>query len=239
MASNTTLSLTISPPTINQTIPSQGTNVSPLAPRALVFSTSPSLPLEPNPYLNSLDNLPPRNSNPPPPSLSQGLSQTLSLPTPMDFKLSFPPIDLSRSRMCAQPKPFLSRDQVMQQLSQYQDFNRHLEAVIQNSQNVQNSLLPLFTTTSPQMPSPINFTTTFTTSIPPFRTSHPPSSTFVPLDQSLWMEGPSFSQLQEYIYLHCQRTKSIVNNLQNEMRSAGSIHFGKPVPFMDGTGWNR
>ncbi|GJR58338.1 hypothetical protein Tco_1500500 [Tanacetum coccineum] len=87
---DTTLALIIPPLTINQTIPSQGTNVSPLAPRALIFSTPPSSPLELHPYLTSLDDLPPRNSNPPPPSLSQGLSQTLHLPTPMDFEPSFP-----------------------------------------------------------------------------------------------------------------------------------------------------
>ncbi|GJR33234.1 hypothetical protein Tco_1109466 [Tanacetum coccineum] len=71
---DTTLALTIPPLTINQTISTQGTNVSPLAPRALVFSTPPSSLLEPHPYLTSLDDLPPRNSNPPPPSPSQGLS---------------------------------------------------------------------------------------------------------------------------------------------------------------------
>ncbi|GJT58810.1 hypothetical protein Tco_1002343 [Tanacetum coccineum] len=54
------------------------TNVSPLAPRDLVFSTPPSSSLEPHPYLTTLDDLPPRNSNPPPPSLSQGHSQGLS-----------------------------------------------------------------------------------------------------------------------------------------------------------------
>ncbi|GKE78534.1 hypothetical protein Tco_1544654 [Tanacetum coccineum] len=71
---DTTLSLIIPPPTISQTIPSQGTNISPLVPQALVFSTPPSSPLEPHPYLTTLDDLPPRNSNPPPPSLSQGHS---------------------------------------------------------------------------------------------------------------------------------------------------------------------
>ncbi|GKB79092.1 hypothetical protein Tco_0945987 [Tanacetum coccineum] len=93
---DTTLALTIPPPTINQTVPSQGTNVSPLAPRALVFSTPPSSLLEPHPYLTSLDDLPIRNYNPPPPSLSQGLSQTLPLPTPMDVEPSFPPNSLSK-----------------------------------------------------------------------------------------------------------------------------------------------
>nr|GEX24461.1 hypothetical protein [Tanacetum cinerariifolium] len=164
------------------------------SPRALVISTPSSSPIEPHPYLTTLDDLPPRNSNPPPPLLSQSLSQTLPLLTTMDFKPSFPQINLSRSRMCAQPEPFLSRVQAMQQLSQYQDFDLHLEAVIQNAQNVQNGLLLPFTTTSPQMPPPIHFTTTSSTSIPPFRTSLPPSSTFVPFDQSLWMERPPFSQ---------------------------------------------
>nr|GEX19882.1 hypothetical protein [Tanacetum cinerariifolium] len=131
---NTTLSLTIPLPTISQTILSHRTNVSPLAPKTLVFSTHPSSPLEPQPYLSSLDDLPSRNSNPPPPSLSQGhsqgLSQTLPQQTPMDFKPSFTPINLFRSRMSAQPEPFLSRDQVMQELGQYQDFDRHLEVSI-------------------------------------------------------------------------------------------------------------
>ncbi|GJX18021.1 hypothetical protein Tco_0218853 [Tanacetum coccineum] len=120
---DTTLALTIPPPTINQTIPSQRTNVSPLAPRALVFSTPPSSPLELHPYLTTLDDLPPRNSNPPPPSFpqghSQGLSQALPISTPMEFEPSFPSINLSRSRMSAQPEQFLSRNQVMQQLRQF------------------------------------------------------------------------------------------------------------------------
>ncbi|GKE18456.1 hypothetical protein Tco_1426033 [Tanacetum coccineum] len=114
----------------------------------------------------------------------------------MDFEPSFPLINLFKSRMSAQPEPFLSREQGMQEVSQYQDFDHHLEAAIQNAQNVQNSLLPPFTTTFPQMPPPFHFTTTSTTTILPFRTSLPPSSTFVPLDQSLWMEGPSIPQPQ-------------------------------------------
>ncbi|GJR37568.1 hypothetical protein Tco_1213252 [Tanacetum coccineum] len=164
--------------------------VSPLAPRALTFSTPPSSPLEPHPYLSSLNELPPRSSNPLPQTLSQGLSQMLLQPTFMDFKPSFPPINLSRSRLKA----------------------------IQNAQNVQNSLLPPFTTTSSQMPPPHHFTTASTTIIPPFRSSLPPSSTFVPLDQSLWIEGPPIPPPQEHTCPHCQRTETIVNNLQNEMR---------------------
>nr|GEX80187.1 zinc finger, PMZ-type [Tanacetum cinerariifolium] len=55
-------------PTISQTIPTQGIDVSSLAPRALVLSTPPSSPIEPHPYLTTLDDLSPRKSNPPPPS---------------------------------------------------------------------------------------------------------------------------------------------------------------------------
>nr|GEZ56936.1 hypothetical protein [Tanacetum cinerariifolium] len=81
--------------------------VSPLAPRAIVFSTHPRSPLEPHPFLTSLDYIPPKSSNPPPPPLSQGLSQTLPLPNTMDFKPSFLPINLSRSRLSALPKPLI------------------------------------------------------------------------------------------------------------------------------------
>ncbi|GKA39475.1 hypothetical protein Tco_0732026 [Tanacetum coccineum] len=52
----------------------------------------------------------------------------------------------------------------------------------------------------PPMPSPFHFTGTSTSIIPPFRISLPLASTFVPLDQSLWIEGPSIPQLQEHTY---------------------------------------
>ncbi|GJW08225.1 hypothetical protein Tco_1570648 [Tanacetum coccineum] len=108
--------------------------VLPLAPRALVFSTLPSSPLDLHPYLSSLNELPPRSSNPLPQTLSQCLSQTLPQPTFMDFEPSFPYINLSRSRLSAQPEPFLSREQVLHQLIQYQGFDHHIEEAIQNAQ---------------------------------------------------------------------------------------------------------
>ncbi|GJX42673.1 hypothetical protein Tco_0257663 [Tanacetum coccineum] len=193
---DTTLVLTITPPMLSQTPPTQPIEASPLAPRALVFSTPLSSPIEPHPYLTSMEDLPPRSSNPPPPPPSQGFTQTLPQPTPMDFEPFFPPINLSKrgSRMSAQPEPLLSRDQVLQELGQYQDFDHHLKAAIQNTQNVQNNILPPFTTISsqiPPIPSLFYSTTTPTTVIPPFRQTLPPSNTFVLLDQSLWMEGPS------------------------------------------------
>ncbi|GJV85595.1 hypothetical protein Tco_1525493 [Tanacetum coccineum] len=121
---DTTLSLSITPLMISQTPLTQPIKVSPLAPRALVFSTPPSLPIEPHPYLTSLEDLPPRSSNPLPPPPTQGFNQTLSQHTPMDFEPFFPPINLSRrgSGMSDQPKPFMSQDQVVQELGQLHDF---------------------------------------------------------------------------------------------------------------------
>ncbi|GKC99698.1 hypothetical protein Tco_1169973 [Tanacetum coccineum] len=68
---NTTLALSIIPPHISQLPPNQPIEVSLLAPIALVFSTLPSTPFNPYPNLNSLEYLPPRSTNPSPPSLDQ------------------------------------------------------------------------------------------------------------------------------------------------------------------------
>ncbi|GJS38416.1 hypothetical protein Tco_0563459 [Tanacetum coccineum] len=75
--------------------------------QALVFSTPPSSPIEPHPYLTSLEDLPPRSSNPLPPPPTQGFNQTLPQHTPIDFESFFPTINLSRrgSRMSAHLSP--------------------------------------------------------------------------------------------------------------------------------------
>nr|GEU91673.1 hypothetical protein [Tanacetum cinerariifolium] len=105
-------------------------DVSSLAPRALAFSTPPSSPFEPHPYSTTLEDLPPRIFNPPPPSSSQDFSQTLPQQTPIDFKPYFPLINLSRSRMSAQPEPFISRDQVLEELSQLHTLSHNIEEAI-------------------------------------------------------------------------------------------------------------
>ncbi|GJZ32884.1 hypothetical protein Tco_0578320 [Tanacetum coccineum] len=92
----TTIVLSLSLPNISQTLPHQPIEASPLAPRALVFSTPPSSPIEPHPYLNSLEDLSLRSSNPPPPTLNQIHNQTLPQTTLMDFEPFFPPTNLSR-----------------------------------------------------------------------------------------------------------------------------------------------
>ncbi|GKD47718.1 hypothetical protein Tco_1276694 [Tanacetum coccineum] len=100
----------------SQTTPTQPIETSPFAPRSLIFSTLHGSPIKPHPYLTSMEDLPPRSSNPPPLPPSQRFTQTLPQPTPIDFKPFFPPINLSSrgSRMSAQPEPLLSRDQVLQ-----------------------------------------------------------------------------------------------------------------------------
>ncbi|GJU60067.1 hypothetical protein Tco_1237833 [Tanacetum coccineum] len=212
---DTILALTIPPPTSIQTTLTLEPLMTPLAPRALTFSTPPSSPLEPHPYLSSLNEIPPRTTNPLPQVISQGLSQTLPQPSPMDFEPSFPPINLSRSRLSAQPEPSMTRDQIHQELNQLHNLERNIQESIQNAQHVQESLIPPTSITNLQMPQPF-YPTTTSTQIPPFRSSLPPSSTFVPLDQSLWIENPPRPQV--YTCPHCQRTETIVNNFQDEMR---------------------
>ncbi|GJT24664.1 ribonuclease H-like domain-containing protein [Tanacetum coccineum] len=63
---------------------------------------------------------------------------------------------------------------------------------------------------------PLFYPTTTSTQIPPFRTSFHPSSTFASLDKSLWIENPPRPQVHSCP--HCQRTKTIVINLEDEIR---------------------
>ncbi|GKC28839.1 hypothetical protein Tco_1036133 [Tanacetum coccineum] len=181
---DTTFALTIPPPTSIQATPTLEPLVSPLAPRALTFSTLPNSPLEPHPYLSSLNEIPPRSSNPLPQVISQGLSQTLPQPTLIDFKPTFSPINLSRSRLCAQLEPPMTRDKIQQELNQLHTFHQNIQEAIQNAQHVQDSLFPPTSITTIQMLPPF-YPITTSTQIPPFRTSLSPSSIFVPLNQSL------------------------------------------------------
>nr|GEY77191.1 hypothetical protein [Tanacetum cinerariifolium] len=89
----TTLTLSLTPPNISQTPLTQPIETSPLAPRALLFTT----PLNsPHPYLNSLDELPPKGSNPPPPPLDQINNQTPPLFNPIEYESVFPLTNLSK-----------------------------------------------------------------------------------------------------------------------------------------------
>ncbi|GKD70705.1 hypothetical protein Tco_1324795 [Tanacetum coccineum] len=52
---DTTLALTITPPMFSQTTPTQPIEASLLTPRELVFLTPPNSPIEPHPYLPSME----------------------------------------------------------------------------------------------------------------------------------------------------------------------------------------
>ncbi|GKF34995.1 hypothetical protein Tco_0108195, partial [Tanacetum coccineum] len=102
----------------------------------------------------------------------------------------------------------MTREKILEELGQLQDLSYDIEIVLHNAQNVQNGLspqghLPNTTNTISQMPPlssyPITTFQTFQTStIPLFRPILPPSQTFIPLDQSLWIDGPSsIPQTQE------------------------------------------
>ncbi|GJW35735.1 hypothetical protein Tco_0058655 [Tanacetum coccineum] len=151
----TTLALSLTLPNASQTLPSQPIEASPLAPRTLLFSTPPS---SPHPFLNSLDEIPPRSTNPPPLPLNPAYYQTLPHTTLMDFEPSISPTNLSRrsNRMFAQPEPFMSQEQMLKEMGQLQDFSQNIESALRNAQSVQNSLLP-----------PITFS-----QMPPLPTSH-------------------------------------------------------------------
>ncbi|GJY16975.1 hypothetical protein Tco_0387397 [Tanacetum coccineum] len=112
----------------------------------------------------------------------------------MDFELSLPPINLSRSRLSAQLEPFMTRDQIHQELNQLYTLEQNVQKAIQNTQLVQESLIPPTSITTLQMPPPFYPTTTLT-QIPSFGTSLPLSNTFAPLDQSLWIENLSRPQV--------------------------------------------
>ncbi|GJS70770.1 hypothetical protein Tco_0703611 [Tanacetum coccineum] len=186
---DTTLALTTPPPTSIQTTLTLEPLMTPLASRALTFSTPPSSPLEPHPYLSSLNEIPPITTNPLPKVIYQGLSQTLPQPSPMNFEPTFPPINLSRSRLSARPEPFMTREEIHQELSQLHTLEQNIQEAIQNAQQVQESLIPPTSISTIQMPPPF-YPFSTSTQIPPFRTSLPPSSIFSPLDQSFWIENP-------------------------------------------------
>ncbi|GKA91234.1 hypothetical protein Tco_0813104 [Tanacetum coccineum] len=115
----------------------------------------------------------------------------------MDHKPSSPPINFSRSRLSAQPEPSMTRDEIHQELNQLHTLEQNIQEAIQNAQHVQESLIPPTFITNLQMPPPFYPTSTLT-QIPPFRSSLPPSSIFVPLDQSLWIEHPPKPQVCQF-----------------------------------------
>nr|GEZ07915.1 hypothetical protein [Tanacetum cinerariifolium]GEZ12347.1 hypothetical protein [Tanacetum cinerariifolium] len=175
---NTTLELSITPPNISHSPPNQPLEASPLALRALVIFTPPTSPIEPHLYLNSLDDFPPRSSNPPLLPLDKANNQTLPHVTLINFEPSFQSTNLRRksNRLFAQPKPFMSHEQILEDIGQLQDFSQNIEIALRNTQGVQNSLLPPITSSQmPHLPSSLHLTAISTTAILLFRPVFPPS----------------------------------------------------------------
>ncbi|GKA64652.1 hypothetical protein Tco_0764359 [Tanacetum coccineum] len=176
-----------------------------LAPRELVFTT-PST--SPHPYLNTLEDLPPRCANPPPLlTLEQIVSQPLPFIDHMDIEPLIPPTNLTRrnGRLSVFTKPFLTRAQIVEELNQLHDLSNDIDTAIQNAQNVQNrSTNPITTTTS---------------QVPPLPSHLPSPQTFVPLDQSVWIDGPSsIPPSHKHTCVHCQHTQTIIHEIRDEMR---------------------
>ncbi|GJU97640.1 hypothetical protein Tco_1326911 [Tanacetum coccineum] len=178
---------------------------SPLAPRALIFSTPPNTPIEPHPYLSSTNNAPPRSTNPFPQSIVQDLPQTLQQNSPIEPTL--PSHNL--------PNPSMERENIEQEIRNLQTFHQNVQEAIQNAQYVQDNLIPPTSITHVQLPPPF-YPISTSTQTPLFGAPFPPPSIFGPLDQSLRLEQPP--KPQDHTCPHCLRTESIINNFQTETR---------------------
>ncbi|GJS91533.1 hypothetical protein Tco_0774169 [Tanacetum coccineum] len=161
------LALSLTPPLINQILAPQPNEPSPLAPRELIFTTPPT---SHRPYLNNLEDLPPRCTNPPLlPTFEQITSQPLPINNHIEYEPFFPPTNLKRSKLSAHLKPFMTRENIIKEIVQLQDLSNDIETALHNAQNG----LATHTTTSQVLPPPsslppITFSTLQTSSIPPF-----------------------------------------------------------------------
>ncbi|GKA39821.1 hypothetical protein Tco_0732414 [Tanacetum coccineum] len=170
----TTLALSLTPPLVNQILAPQPSEPSPLAPLELIFTTPPT---SPHPYLNNLEDLPPRYTNPPPlPTFKQITSQPLLLNNHMEYEPFLPPTNLNRrnGRLSIHPEPFMTCEQIIEELGQLRNLSNEIETALHNAQNVQSRLATHTTTTTSQVLPPSSslphttFSTLQTSSIPPF-----------------------------------------------------------------------
>ncbi|GJW76520.1 hypothetical protein Tco_0138202, partial [Tanacetum coccineum] len=90
----TTLALSLTLPNASQILAPQPSKPSPLEPREFIFSTPP---ISPHPYLNSLEDLQTRCSNPPPPpTFEQITNQSTDHMEYEAYLPSLPPTNLNR-----------------------------------------------------------------------------------------------------------------------------------------------
>ncbi|GJY39876.1 hypothetical protein Tco_0426240 [Tanacetum coccineum] len=192
-------------PLVTPPLAPQPTTPTTLASRKLVFTTPPT---SPHPYLNTLEDLPPKCTNPPPlPTLEQLVSQPLPLPDHMDVEPSLPPTNLTRrnTRLSALLEPNLTRAQIIEELNELHDISNTIDMALQNALNASSNHT---TTTTSQIPP-----------LPPLPSHIPPPQTFMPLDKSLWIDEPSSQPPQlEHTYVHCHHTQTLIHEVRDEMR---------------------
>ncbi|GJS94736.1 hypothetical protein Tco_0801704 [Tanacetum coccineum] len=172
---DTILALIIPPPIPNMVEPF----ASPLAPRALVFTTPPNTPNDPHPFLSSLNDARPRPTNPSPHSLTQNLpqlSQNEALVEP-----TIPSLNPNSHQVNAQPNPSVEREIIQQEIYDLQTYHQNIQEAINNAQHVQDSLIPPTSITHIQMPPPFYLTST-PIQTPPYGPSFPSPNVFGPLD---------------------------------------------------------
>ncbi|GJS43841.1 hypothetical protein Tco_0568884 [Tanacetum coccineum] len=175
---NTTLALIIPPPMPNMVEPF----ASPLAPRALVFTTPPNTPNDPHPFLSSLNDAPPRPTNPSPHSLTQNLPQPSQNEAPVEPTI--PSLNPNSHQVNTQPNPSVEREIIQQEIHNLQAYHQNIQEAINNAQHVQDSLIPPTSITHIQIPPPF-YPISTSIQTPPYGPSFPPPNVFRPLDQSL------------------------------------------------------
>nr|GEW77936.1 hypothetical protein [Tanacetum cinerariifolium] len=111
-----------------------------------------------------------------------------------------PPTNLTKKsgRLSTFSEPFMTCEQITEELNKLYYLSNEIDMAIQNTQNT-------ITTTTSQTPP-----------LPPYL---PPTQTFIPLDQSLWIDGPSLQPSRiKHTYDHCQRSQTLTHEVHDEMR---------------------
>ena len=206
---NTTLALSTSPHVPSLTMPL----ASPIAKRALIFTTPPNTPVVAHPYLSTMNDVPPRPTNPLLYSLTQNPPQQLQ--NEATTEPTIPTLNPISHQNHAQPNSSNEMMDIHQEIQNHQTLHQNIEEAIQNAQHVQESLIPPTSITHVYLPPPFPPTTT-QIQTPPFDPMFPLPNVFDPIDQTLWINQPP--KPQEHTCPHCERTEAMINSFQAETR---------------------
>ncbi|GJW91469.1 hypothetical protein Tco_0169022 [Tanacetum coccineum] len=103
----------------------------PLGPRALVFTTPPNILNDPHPFLSSLNDAPPRPTNPFPHSLRQNIPKPSQNKAPVEPTIpSLPP---NSHHVNAQTNPSVEREIIQQEIHNLQAFYQNIQEAIHNA----------------------------------------------------------------------------------------------------------